>query len=162
MTGQILLITIVGLPLLLGLLFRVSTPHIFFSLMAGELLGRYFGHDLERQAITIAPQLNTRGFGEVALLTAPMVLTVIFLKGSISKGKTLLHMVPLLITGIIYAAFLVPLLSYGIQQEIQTFVVGKWLLDLNKIIIGSMVTVQLVALWMLNRGERGHSKRSRA
>ena len=159
MTGQIVLGLIIGLPLLLGILFRVSTSHIFFSLMAGELLGRYFGHDVEKQANAVSNQVNITGYGEIALLTVPMLLTAVFLRRSISKGKILLHIVPLLITGVVYAAFLIPILPVRAQQEIQTFIVGGWLLHLNKVIIGGMVIVQLVSLWALNRGENAHKNK---
>lgn len=157
MTGQIILALVVALPLVLGLVFRVSTSHIFFSLMAGELLARYFGHDIENQAKTVYDKVSFTGYGEILLLTLPMILTAIFLKGSISKGKVILHIIPLVITGLIYATFLTPMLPPDLQQQIKSFEIGAWILELNKVIIGGMVAIQLVALWLLNRGEN-HKK----
>lgn len=159
MTGQIILALVVALPLILGLVFRVSTSHLFFSLMAGELLARYFGHDIEHQAKAVYDKVSFTGYGEILLLTLPMILTAIFLKGSVSKGKIILHIIPLIITGLIYATFLTPMLPPDIQQQIKSFEVGAWILDLNKFIIGGMVAVQLVTLWLLNRG--GHSEKGK-
>lgn len=159
MTGQIILALTVALPLILGLVFRVSTNHIFFSLMAGELLARYFGHDIENQAKAVSDKVNFTGYGEILLLTLPMILTAIFLKGSISKGKIILHIIPLIVTGLIYAAFLTPMLPPDLQNQIKSFEIGAWILDLNKVIIGGMVGIQLVTLWLLNRG--GHSEKGK-
>ncbi len=156
--GEFLLIGIVILPAVLGVTFRVATTHIFFALMAGELLGRYFGHDLTKQAASDAVQQVSPSLGEVALIIAPMVLTAVFLRGTLSKGKVLLHIVPLLVTGIITAAFVLPLLPEAIQTEVSGVPAGKWLLDMNRWIIGGMVVLQLLSLWFMNRkkNERTH------
>ena len=159
MVGQIILGLIVGLPLLIGLLFRVSMSHLFFSLMAGELLGRYFGEDLELVVNAFFPKVVMDGYGEVALLILPMLLTAILLKGTISKGKALLHVVPLIVTGVVFAAFLAPVLPDALREPLQAFRIGDELLHLNKVIIGSMIIIQLLALWLLNRGGEGRRKR---
>lgn len=156
MTGEIILGSILSLPLILGLVFRVSTSHIFFSLMAGDLLGRYFGHDIETHTQSMAQQANQPSYGTILLITLPMILTAIFLKGTITKGKAILHILPLAVTGIIFAAFALPALPPGLQQEVRALNAGEWLLHLNKVIIGGMVAIQLVALWLLSRGEHGH------
>ena len=160
MTGPIILAAIIAFPVVLGLIFRVSTSHIFFSLMAGELLGRYFGHDVENQAKAVAGNMDFHGYGEIALLVLPMILTAIFLKGSISRGKTVLHVVPLIVTGVIFAAFLIPILPQNIQDQIEGFSLGAAFMDLNKAIIGAMIAVQLISLWLLNR--KSHEKKHKS
>lgn len=159
MVGQIILGLVVGFPLLIGLLFRASMSHLFFSLMAGELLGRYFGEDLDLVISAFFPKTDLRGYGAIALLVLPMLLTAVFLKGTISKGKVVLHIIPLIVTGVIFAAFLAPILPANIQDVLASFGLGRQLLDLNKVIIGGMVALQLLALWLLNRG--GESRRKR-
>ena len=47
MAEYLVLAIVVGLPIFLGVFFRVSAPHLFFSVMAGELLARYFGEEAE-------------------------------------------------------------------------------------------------------------------
>lgn len=139
MTGPLIIGFVVGLPLLLGLFLRVSASHLFFSLMAGELLARYFGHDLDP------------GFGDLALIVGPLLFTGFFLRGTLSGGTALLHIPPLFVTGLVLAAFVLPILPESLQTHVQTSQPGKWLLDLNRIIIGGVVVFQLVAFWLLNR-----------
>lgn len=158
MAGQIFLGLIIAMPLLLGLIFRVSTSHIFFSLMAGELLGRYFGHDLEKLAHGFIKNIELAGYGEIFLMAAPMLLTALFLKGTITKGKIILHIIPLIVTGVIFAAFVAPLLQQNLKDGIEAIPVGEKFLHLNKIIIGGMVGLQLLSLWFLTRKEKGESK----
>jgi len=158
MNGEIILVATLGIPLLLGLPFRVSASHIFFSLMAGELLGRYFGHYIEDYASESVANSNFAGYGEAFLILLPMVLTAVFLKGSISKHRAIINVPLLLITGIIFAAFVLPTLPQSLQDDVQSTIVGKWLIDLNEIIIGGMIVIQLVFLWVLSKKEKGHGK----
>lgn len=152
MIGLVILGLTLGLPLLLGLLLRVSATHLFFSVMAGELLGRYFGHDVGRYIQDYVYAMAPAEYGEVVLLVIPLVLTAIFLRGSLSKGKTILHIVPLLITGVVFTAFILPVLPASLQAQVAHTQPGSELLHVNRAIIGSVVLVQLIALWVLNRG----------
>lgn len=150
--GSLLLFTILMLPLALGVIFRVSTSHIFFSVMAGELLARYFGHDVEKQV----GDTSKFPIGELLLVVGAMLLTAVFLKGTITKNKLVLHIIPLLVTGVILAAFLLPLMPTDIQNDIARQTIGKQLLELNKFIIGGVVVLQLVSLWLFNRRHKEH------
>lgn len=150
MTGQIILYAILAFPLLLGLVFRVSTSHLFFSLMAGELLARYFGHNIDKiteQNI----ETSVVPVGELALIIAPMFITAVILKGTIAKNRVMLHIIPLAITGIILAAFILPILSDSLQTQVSSGRVGAYLLDLNRVIIGGVVVLQLISLWLFSK-----------
>lgn len=162
MTAAVVLGLILLFPLALGLLFRTSTSHIFFSLMAGELLGRYFGHDVEVQTQPILQRPEWTGYGEVALIVIPVLLTAFFLRNTISRNRIMLHIVPLLLTGIVAAAFVLPVLPAFLQTDIRAIPLGSWLLDLNRAIVGSVVTLQLVALWLLTRKEHARKKQKHA
>lgn len=150
MFGYIIIGITLTLPLLLGLGFRVGAPHLFFSLMAGELLARYFGHDIGRVAEPVAKS-SAGNFGEMALLVTPLFLTAYVLKNSLSKGKTFLHVIPLIITGLVLEAFLLPILPTEIKEQVRSIPIGNQLLNVNRLIIGSVVALQLAALWLLNR-----------
>jgi hypothetical protein len=160
MLGETLLLAIIGFPLFLGLLFRVSTSHLFFSLMAGELLGRYFGRDLESFTASLTHWADLPHYSEAMLIILPMILTAVFLHGSLTKGKALLHILPLAVTGVIAAAFLVPILPHFLQEAVRSWPPGDWFLHLNKTIIGTMIAVQLIALWLLT-GKEPNSKNRR-
>ena len=158
MTGQIILYAILVFPLVLGLALRVSTSHLFFSLMAGELLARYFGHDIAKLAEQNAHKSSSFPIGELALIILPMILTAIFLRGSVTKSKLVLHIIPLAITGVVFSAFVLPILPADIQTQIASGRVGAYLLDLNRAIIGSVVVLQLVSLWLFRRRGKKHGK----
>lgn len=158
MTAIIILWGILALPLILGILFRVGAPHLFFSLMAGELLARYFGHDVEKIAAENLSNQAPERYGEIVLVLAAMLLTAFFMRGTVTKSRLLLHLIPLAITGIIMAAFLLPLLPTGLQNEINETFVGSWILDLNRSIIGVVVVLQLISLWLFNRSEKKSKK----
>lgn len=153
---------LIGLPLALGLLMRVSASHLFFSVMAGELLARYFGHDAYSVIESGTRNTNLAGYSEVIVLTIPIVLTAVFLKGSISRGKTFFHVLPFVVTGIVYAAFVIPILPQTIQDQIRSMPLTNKFASMDALVIGFVVFFQLVALWLLNRGSgEKHSKKKK-
>jgi hypothetical protein len=153
MTATLILWSILIFPLVLGIIFRVGAPHLFFSLMAGELLARYFGHDIEKIAAENLTTQPPERYGEIVLVVVAMLLTAFFMRGTVSKSRLVLHIIPLSITGIIMAAFLLPLLPESLQSPIGDTFVGGWILNLNRAIIGVVVVVQLISLWLFNRSE---------
>jgi hypothetical protein len=149
---------LLGLPLLLGLIFKVSTSHVFFTLMASELLAHYFGADVGTIVHSVVRHELVIEYAEVVILIVPLFLTALFLKGTIAKGRLLLHLLPLLITGVVLAAFALPMLPTDAQTQIRTVQAGQELLDMTDAIIGAVVFVQLISLWLLNRAHgEGHS-----
>lgn len=154
MTATIILWSILLFPLLLGVIFRVGAPHLFFSLMAGELLARYFGRDVEKIAADTLSRQSPEHYGEIALVLITMLLTAFFLRGAVTKNKLILHIIPYAVTGIVLAAFLLPLLSTGLQDQISATFVGGWIINLNRSIIGAVVVLQIISLWIFNRSEK--------
>lgn len=148
---------LIALPLVLGLLMRVSASHVFFSVMAGELIARYFGEDAYSVLVSFSRSPAAASYSEVILLTLPIVLTAVFLKGSLSRGKTVLHTIPLIITGVVYAAFMMPVLPTNVQQILRDNPITNQFMGMNTVVIGFVVFFQLVALWILNSGEK-HGK----
>ena len=158
MIPYIIVGVVIALPLLLGLIFRVSASHIFFSLMAGELLARYFGSEAGLIIDSFTRNRSAGAYAEAIVLVLPMILTAFLLKGSLSKGKTLLHFVPLLVTGIVFAAFVLPILPTAVQAQVSSVKAGSELVNTSNLIIGGVVALQLVALWLLNGG-KSHGKK---
>lgn len=145
MLGDIILYLTLALPLILGVGFRVSFSHLFFSLMAGELLGRYFGHDLDALART------SGGYGEILLVLLPMFATAYLLRFTVSKRRLMIHLVPLAVMGIICAAFVLPVLPEFLREAVRSVWLGEVILTMNRAIVGGMVAIQLVALWLMHR-----------
>lgn len=161
MLPYIILGLVLGVPIFFGLFFRVSASHLFFSVMAGELLGRYFGEDVEHFLTDTFKDASLAHYAEAIVITLPIILTALFLKGSVSRTKGMLNFFPLIITSIVYAAFTLPVLPHNIQEEVAKVSIGQNLLDTSSVIIGMVVLIQLVALWLLNRGDEGKKKRKR-
>lgn len=157
MTGQIILYSILAFPLILGFALRVSTSHLFFSLMAGELLARYFGHDIDKIAEQNMSQTSLP-LGELALIITPMLITAVLLRDTLPKNRLILHLIPLAITGVVLSAFVLPILPDSLQNQISTGRVGAYLLDLNRIIVGGVVVLQLISLWLFSKMGKGHGK----
>lgn len=158
MTAYLIVGGAVALPIILGILMRVSASHLFFSVMAGELIARYFGHDAYEIIESVTHNTTIAGYAEPILLTLPVILTAVFLKGTLSRGKTFLHIIPFVVTGIVYMVFLLPILPAQANQIIMANEYTAKLSDTDSIVIGVIVTMQLVALWMLNRGGEKHGK----
>ena len=154
MTATLVLWIVLATPLVLGLIFRVKASHIFFSLMAGELLARFFGHDVEKLASENINTTTPDKYGEILLIFSAMILTAFFMRGTLSKSRVVFHVFPLAITGIILAAFVLPLMPTELQADIGATFIGGWILNLNRSIIGVVVVLQLVSLWIFNRSEK--------
>lgn len=163
MTPHIILGILLCLPLVLGVLFRVSASALFFSVMAGELLGRYFHSEAASFARSTFKTQASADYAEAFIVILPLLFTALFMNGSIPRHKTLFHAIPLAITGIVLAAFVLPILPTGVQEQVATVPLGKQLLDTSNMIIGVVVLLQLIALWILNRAPgEGHRKRKKS
>lgn len=158
MEAYIILGFLFGFPFLIGALFRVNTSHLFVSILAAEILERYFRDDAE---LVLSPFIKSEvllqylGF---VMLVIPVLLTGLFMHGSLSKAKTLLHFIPLILCGVVFSAFAAPLLPEVIQAEIATVPIGQILLDSAQIIIGVTVFLQLLALWFLTKSHKEGKK----
>lgn len=157
MVSYVILGLLLGLPLLLGFVFRVSAPNIFFSVMAGDLLSRYVYKEAENAVESSLHSPTILTYTELLLIVLPMLFTALILHGSISRSKSLLNLVPLAITGVIFAVFALPLLPLDVQSQITSLPLGSLLLNLSGHIIGAVVALQLVAFWLINAG--GHNKK---
>lgn len=161
MSEYIVLAAIVALPIVLGVLLRVNASHLFFSVMAGELLARYFGEEAESAIHAMLNSDVATEYAHLFILTLPVVLTAIVLKNSISRSRALINIFPLVVTGIVYAAFAIPLLPAELQAKVQATPIGQDFANSSAAVIGFIVLFQLVILWLLNRGEESKRKRKR-
>lgn len=151
MTAYIILGTVLATPLLLGILLRINTSHLFFSLMAGELLSRYFTDDAELVIRLAVRNPQVTEYADVIVLVLPVLITGLILKKSLKKNKIFLHFIPLLLTGVVFAAFVLPMLPSNIQQQIISQEYGAQFMNSIEVIIGAVIFVQLVSLWLMNR-----------
>lgn len=161
MSEYIVLAVIVGLPITLGVLLRVNASHLFFSVMAGELLARYFGEEAESAMHAMLNSDSATEYAHLFILTLPVLLTAIVLKNSISRSKALINVFPLIVTGIVYAAFAIPLLPQELQHKVAATPIGEDFVNSSAAVIGFIVLFQLVILWLTERGGESKKKRKR-
>lgn len=159
MIAYIILGVVLGLPLLLGLIFRVNPSFIFFSILAGELLARYFGDDAELVGRLAFKNDQFLAFAELTLLILPIILTALFLRNTLSKGKLFLYLIPFLITGFVLAAFTLPILPENLQDQVRSVHEGQYLLEGSETIVGAVVVLQLITLWAMNRSHKKPEKK---
>jgi len=151
MVSYIIIGAILALPLVLGLFLRVNTSHLFLSLLSGELLQRYFQDDVVLVVRSFIKNDAVAAYSGLIILLLPMVLTALFLRHTLSKGKAILNAVPLLITGIVFVAFAVPLLPEKPLLLVTETQLGKQVYKSTDLIVGLMVLLQLLSLWLLGR-----------
>lgn len=151
MEAYIILGFLLGLPLLIGVLFRVSTSFLFVTILAAELLERYFRYDVELVLRPLVGNETIISYVGFTMLVVPMLLTGIFLKGTLSLVRVTLHVIPLLLSGVVFAAFAAPVLPQIVQDNLRTLEIGQILLDNAQFIVGVTVLLQLLALWFLTK-----------
>ncbi len=161
MESYILLGILLGLPVALGVIFRISAPNLFFSIMAGELLARYFGEEAELINSSLTKSADAAMYSHLIVLLMPVVLTCLFLRNSVSRSKTILNIIPLAVTGVVFAAFALPILPYTLQNAIKSTELGNQFASMDSLVVGVVVIFQLIALWLMNltgSHGKGHKK----
>ncbi len=159
MEAYVILAFLFGFPLLIGGLFRVNTSHLFVSILAAEILERYFADEAVLVLTPVVTSETALAYVGFAILVLPVLLTGIFLHGSLSRARTLLHLLPFLLSGVVFAAFAAPILPDVIQAEIASVEVGRILLDSAQFIVGVTVLLQLFALWFLTKSKKEGKKK---
>ncbi len=151
MEAYIIIGFLFGFPLVVGTLFRVSTSFLFATILAAELLERYFVYDVQ---LVLQPFIGSDialEYVGIIMLSLPVIFTGIFLKGSLSRVRVALHFIPLVLCGIVFAAFAGPILPEVIQSELMQIEVGRILLENSNFIVGVTVFLHLFALWFLTK-----------
>lgn len=159
MQAYIILGVLLGFPLVIGLISRVSVSHLFLALLSGELLERYFKDDAEVLLSTFGATKALIPYTGLIILTLPMLLTALFMHHTLSKGRLILHLIPLLISGIVFAAFSVPLLPNTLASQLGSTHYGRVLQDSTEVIIGAMIALQLLSMWLFGRSKEGKGKK---
>ncbi len=136
---------------MIGIFMRVNPSFLFFSVMAGELLGRYFGDDAELVIKTVTNNEEFTHYAEAIVIILPVLFTAVFLKHTIEKAKLLYLWIPFLVTGVVLAAFILPTLPESLIELVKSTQVGYELVEASDFIVGVVVAFQLISLWVLNR-----------
>lgn len=142
---------VIAIPVLLGLLFRVSSVYIFVSIAVGELLVRFVGDDAGLVASGFIKGQNGPTVALLLLLVLPMLFTVLFLKGSVARSKMLLDIIPLVALGLMLLVFVISLLPSGLQQQIFATKLGGIVKSTQDLIVAAAGLIILANMWLTGR-----------
>lgn len=144
MTELLVLAAIAGIIWIALLFLRVPSSIAFFSLLVGQLLATEAGADVYDfvGSLLRIPELR---YIQITLLLLPLLLTILFLRGSVSKAKLLIEIVPCL-----FVALVVLLLLYPLIPELQNAAnnaTGRKIEDLKGVIIIAASVSGLISAW---------------
>ena len=159
MPPLILLAVIVGVPILLGVLLRVSSVLLFFSIMCGELLVRYIAGDVLFSLETFTHGRYLAVAVNFALLSLPVALTVYFLKKTMPSSMFLLHILPIIGAGVVFAIFALPLLTPSLQNQIYGTSIGSIFRQSQDIAVTVAVLLNMLLAWRMYRNRPHHDKK---
>lgn len=150
-----------GVPILLMLVLRVNASVAFLSLAAGGLLADFFAPDTIDLAETLFKSTSPTVYSSlrIVFLLLPMLLTILFLRKSISGSKFLFNLVPTVLTGAVVALLAVPLLPDGLKNNIYGTESWTKLVQVQGIVIGVAVITSMLMLWTTMRPPRDKRKK---
>jgi len=158
MTYLIVLAALVLLPLLAVLLLRVNGAIAFMGLCLGNVLVTYVASDVDGILTSFSASKNTletNQWTQVGLLVVPLLLTILFTRGSVRGGKRFTNILPALATGLLLALMVVPLLPAGTQHHIHTLQAWHQLDNLQTAVILGGAAFSLIFLLFTHRKQHG-------
>lgn len=161
MNPLILMALIAAAPVLLIILFRVKATFVFLALCAGSVLTTFVsdaGLDLI-QTFARSYSDTTQAVVQVGLLLLPAILTLIFLRATVSGSAFVLNILPALLTGVMTLYLVVPLLPPGTSNAITGTSIWDQLIQYQAVLVGSAVLFSVLQLWSGGRTARHKKKK---
>jgi hypothetical protein len=158
MNALIIVGVVAGLPVLLALVFRVSSAMVFLSVATGALLQRTL-HD--STTLALAALVKDGPVSDIAnglLLGLPVVLTLLFLRKSMPKKEVLLHLLPLVAAGAALGALVLPLLSSQMVTVLKASSYGQGFVQSADVIVAVAAGLNLALAWRVYRHKGESSK----
>lgn len=155
MDSYVILGILVGLPLLLALLFRVSAVFLFTSVASGALLTQYFADDASLVLNAFFTHSNVDQYVKLVLLVLPVLLTVYFLRKTLSGTQILFHLVPLVVTSAAFAALVMTALPGGVRYDLMNNSAGKVLESSQNLLVAASSILTLLLMWFTMRHHKG-------
>lgn len=137
---------------------RVPATVLFLSILVGKLFAEELSLDAYDVISGIFPGLTNTAV-QAGLLILPVILTVIFLKGSTSRSMTLFNGVPLFFCLVTLGLLINPYFDVVSQLDEQQRII---LTDNQSYIVAVSGLVILLSAWISkDRGHKGHKKKKR-
>lgn len=138
---------ILGAVWLLVLVLRVPSAMAFLSLLVGYILSS----ELSSKVVSIK-------YGQAILLLAPLLITIVWLKGRVAGSRMAMEVLPAFCVGISALLFLYPIVSV-VQNSVNEVTKYKILDYKPYLLVGAGVFVLVITLLTYPRShEKEHSK----
>jgi hypothetical protein len=151
MTPIVLLGIIAAVPLLLILFLRSNAAVVFFSLCAGFVLVTFVGGDASDAIGKSVSGANSGSFARIALLLLPAVLSLWFLRKSVSPTKLLINTIAAVGASLAVVLLLVPLLPGGVRFNIEQSQIWQQTDSYQGAVLGATTAIAIISLWLTNR-----------
>lgn len=146
-----LLAAIAVLPVVLAFVFRINTVLLFFSLMVGSVLERSLGSSTELAIAAFARNAPVFQLAHFGLLLLPMLLSLVLFRKTLRTRSIPLQLLPLLVTGLAVAVWVLPLLSAGVRGAIFASQYSGIIRQSGDVILGSAAALNFLVAWRLYR-----------
>jgi hypothetical protein len=165
MTYLIVLGALALLPIVLIAALRANAAICFMGLCVGSVLVNYTSSDVTTFVTSFSPAksvLDTNQWVQLALLTAPFLLTLFFTRKSVKGSKQLFNMLPAISAGLLFALLAIPLLAASLQRSIKDQPLYHQLSNLQTLIVfaGALLSLMFILSThrALRKAEGKHSK----
>ena len=147
MVPIVLFAVIAGLPIFNALIMRVSAIFLFASIAVGNFLVLYLSDDVTLALNAFSKDKNIPMIVQLVLLLMPVIFTLFFLRKSTTRGKLLLHLVPLIGCGLSIAVLTLPILPSEVQGQIFGHPSGDVFKNSQDLIVGITAILVLLLMW---------------
>src|SRR5262249_34149292 len=121
MSPLIIIGLLIALPLFITFVFRINGGVIFFSFFTGSVFVQFFFFYATQLVNSFLPRTNqdfSTSVVQLTLLLLPALLTMLFMRRSMTGTKTLVNIIPSAASGLLTALLVVPLLPPGTRYSL--------------------------------------------
>jgi hypothetical protein len=165
MSPDVVLGTIIVIPIAILVALRINATLVFLSLCLGNILVQFVANDANSFLTIFSAKgghvANQNDMVKLVLLLLPVLLTTVFMIKTVKgKSKLLLNILPAAGVGLLGALLAVPLLPPGLEHNILRSTLWHSVEQSQNLIVGASSLVCLFVLW-LQRPKTGHDGKHR-
>jgi len=157
--SPLILIAVIGLlPLILFVVLRVKPLYLFVSIVSGYFNVEFLGATVQLMLGSVIKVNNVTVFINVALLLLPLVITLFLMRKTLSTSSLPFQFILLVANSLLVAAFLVPLLTPGVQGTFYLTQPGSVLRQSNDVLIPAIAGMHVLVMWIMRPRHDDHAK----
>ena len=140
---------ITALPIILILVLKTRASLVFMALCAGSVLATFASKatlDLV-QSFYSNYSYTAESIVLITLLILPALLTIVFLRRTVTGTTFMLNLAPTVLTGVVTLLLVVPLLPPGVRYSIFRTEIWTQIVQYQGVIVGLAVFLSCIQLW---------------